>query len=123
DVAMLPSRPAQLRIEAGEQRFDGDSSFKAGAVDETATISYYLKKRHIVGDSRVEIYDAAGKLGSTLPAGKRRGISRVEWPMRMSPPRLPAGNSTIQEGGSFYGPRVPEGTYTVKLIKGKDTYT
>ena len=92
-------------------------------VDETAVITYYLKKRHIVGDSRVEIYDATGKLISTLPAGKRRGINRVEWPMRMPAPKMPGGNSIIMEGGAFYGPRMPEGTYTVKLVKGKDVYT
>jgi hypothetical protein len=122
EVAMLPSRPSELRIEAGEQRFDGSSNFVSGAVDETATITYYLKKRHIVGDSRVEVYDAAGKLISTLPAGKRRGINRVEWPMRMRAPKMPGGNSLVQGGGAFYGPRLPEGTYTVKLVKGKDVY-
>jgi photosystem II stability/assembly factor-like uncharacterized protein len=123
DVAMLPSRPSPLAILSSEQRFDGDATFSAGALDESATITYYLKKRHIVGDSRVEIYDAAGKLVSTLPAGKRRGINRVEWPMRLPAPKMPAGNSIILGGGAFFGPRMPEGTYTVKLVKGKDVYT
>ena len=123
DVAMLPSRPSPLAIEAGEQRSEGDSGFVSGGVDETASITYYLKKRHIVGDSRVEVYDPSGNLISTLPAGKRRGINRVAWPMRMRAPRMPAGNSIVMEGGSFYGPRVPEGTYTVKLVKGKETYS
>jgi len=123
DVAMLPSRPSPLAIQSGEQRFEGDAAFSAGDVDETASITYYLKKRHIVGDSRVEIYDAAGKLISTLTAGKRRGINRVAWPMRMRAPRMPGGNSIIFGGGAFFGPRMPEGTYTVKLVKGKETYT
>jgi photosystem II stability/assembly factor-like uncharacterized protein len=123
DVAMLPSRPALLRIPAGEQRFDGDATFSAGAVEESATITYYLKKRHVIGDSRVEIYDAAGKLISTLPASKRRGLNRVEWPMRMPAPKMPAGNSIVMEGGTFFGPRMPEGTYTVKLVKGKDVFS
>ena len=43
--------------------------------------------------------------------------------MRMPAPKMPAGNSLIQEGGTFFGPRMPEGTYTVKLVKGKDVYT
>ena len=123
DVAFLPSRPSPLTIASAQQRFEGDSNFTAGGLGESASITYYLKKRHIVGDSRVEIYDSAGKLISTLPAGKRRGINRVEWPMRMPPPRVPAGNSLITEGGVFFGPRVPEGTYTVKLVKGKETYS
>src|SRR5262249_3348326 len=60
---------------------------------------------------------------STLTAGKRRGINRVEWPMRLPAPKMPAGNSLVLEGGAFFGPRMPEGTYTVKLVKGKDEYT
>jgi len=123
DVAMLPSRPSPLAIQSGEQRSEGDANFSAGNVDETASITYYLKKRHIVGDSRVEIYDSAGKLISTLTAGKRRGINRVAWPMRMRAPRMPGGNSIIFGGGAFFGPRMPEGTYTVKLVKGKETYS
>jgi hypothetical protein len=123
DVAMLPSRPSPLAIQSGEQRSEGDASFSAGDVDETASITYYLKKRHIVGDSRVEIYDSAGTLISTLNAGKRRGINRVAWPMRMRAPRMPGGSSLVMSGGSMFGPRMPEGTYTVKLVKGTETYT
>lgn len=123
DVVMLPSRASVLRIPAGEYRSEGDTLYSAGAVDDVASISYYLKKRHIVGESRVEIYDSAGTLVATLPAGKRRGINRVDWPMRMKPPRMPAGSAIVFSGGSFYGPRAAAGTYTVKLVKGKETYT
>jgi len=122
DVVMLPSRPSPLVIEAGEQRFDGDADFQSGGVPQTAMITYYLKKRHIVGDSRVEVYDASGKLVSTLTAGKRKGINRVEWPMRLRPPRVPGGSSIVIAPGTMTGPRMPEGTYTVKLIKGDKTY-
>ena len=50
---------------------------------ESAVITYYLKKRHVFGDLKLEVYDAQGKLVATLPGGKRRGINRVEWPMRV----------------------------------------
>jgi len=122
DVAMLPSRPSPLSIGGGEARSEGDAAFSSGGMAETAWITYYLKKRHIVGDSRVEIYDPSGKLVSTLPAGKRRGINRVGWPMRMNAPRMPGGNAIITGGSTFFGPRMPEGTYTVKFVKGKETY-
>src|SRR5262249_34891406 len=82
DVVRLPSRPSQLVIETGEQRSDGDADYQDGAVSETASVSYYLKKRHIVGESRVEVYDASNKLVATMPAGKRKGINRVEMPLR-----------------------------------------
>jgi photosystem II stability/assembly factor-like uncharacterized protein len=123
DVVMLPSRASVLRIPTLEQRSEGDTLFTAGGLDDVASITYYLKKRHIVGESKVEVYDANGTLVSTLPAGKRRGINRVDWPMRMKSPKMPAGSSIVFSGGSFYGPRAPEGKYTVKLIKGKETYT
>jgi photosystem II stability/assembly factor-like uncharacterized protein len=123
DAVMLPTRAAQVVIETGEQRFDGDADFEEGAVSETATISYYLKKRHIVGESRVEVYDVNNKLVATLPSGKRKGINRVEWPLRGVGPRMPGGNSIVMSQGSIFGPRMPVGKYTVKLIEGKETYT
>jgi photosystem II stability/assembly factor-like uncharacterized protein len=123
DVVMLPSRPSPLTIPAFGGGMEGDDLFVAGATDDVASISYYLKKRHVVGDSKIEIYDADGKLLSTLPAGKRRGINRVDWPMRLRAPKMPAGNSIVLSGGAFFGPRAAAGTYTVKLTKGKETYT
>jgi hypothetical protein len=123
DVVMLPSRASVLKIPSGEGRSEGDTLYTSGGVDDVASISYYLKKRHIVGDSKVEIYDPDGKLVGTLTAGKRRGINRVDWPMRLPPPKLPTGSSIVFSGGSFFGPRAPAGTYSVKFIKGKETYT
>jgi photosystem II stability/assembly factor-like uncharacterized protein len=123
DVVMRPSRASLLRIPTYEQRSEGETLYRAGALDDVASISYYLKKRHIIGDSKVEVYDADGKLVATLPAGKRRGINRVDWPMRAEAPKMAAGSSLVQSGGAFLGPRAPAGKYTVKFIKGKETYT
>ncbi|HUP60292.1 MAG TPA: glycosyl hydrolase [Thermoanaerobaculia bacterium] len=122
DVAFLASRPSKLNIPAFEGRMEGDDLYSSGALDDVASISYYLKKRHVIGDSKIEIYDADGKLLQTLTAGKRRGINRVDWAMRMKAPKMPAGSSLVFSGGAFYGPRAAEGKYTVKLIKGKETY-
>jgi photosystem II stability/assembly factor-like uncharacterized protein len=123
DVAMLPSRPSALTIMSGEARMEGDAEYVDGGVPEVASITYYLKKRHIVGESKVEVFDESGKLISSIPAGKRKGINRVRWPMRMRPPRMPGGNSVVFSGGSFFGPRMPAGKYTVKYTKGSETYT
>jgi photosystem II stability/assembly factor-like uncharacterized protein len=123
EVVMLPSRPSQLAIASVEQRSEGDAGYASGDVADVASISYYLKKRHVVGESKVEIYDASNNLLATLPAGKRKGINRVDWPMRLKAPKMPGGSSIVFSGGSFVGPRNAAGTYTVKLIKGKETYT
>ncbi len=124
DVAMLPSRTAFMAIPASVQDFPGDDEFVAFNPEESATITYYLKKRHLLGDLKVEVYDSSGKLLSTLPGGKRRGINRVAWPMRLAPPKLPPANSLVI-GSQFtmLGPRVLPGSYTVKLIQGDKTYT
>jgi photosystem II stability/assembly factor-like uncharacterized protein len=123
DVTMLPSRPTPMAIPASVQDFPGDDEYVGFNPEDSATITYYLKKRHLFGDLKVEIYDAKGTLLSTLPAGKRRGINRVSWPMRLPPPKLPPANSlVIGSQYALFGPRVPLGTYTVKLVDGDKTY-
>jgi photosystem II stability/assembly factor-like uncharacterized protein len=121
EVAFLPSRPSPMVIPSAIQEFPGDEEYVGDTPDEAAYVTYYLKKRHIVGDLKLEVYDDKGALIATLPAGKRKGINRVTWPMRMKPPRTPAGNSVIQAPFSFMGPRVLAGSYTIKLTKGGQT--
>ncbi|MCG8454669.1 MAG: hypothetical protein MI919_00200, partial [Holophagales bacterium] len=67
-------------------------------------------------DLKVEVYGDDGEVLATLPGGKRRGLNRVDWPMRYKAPKLPAATNLVP---AFIGPWVPEGTYRVKLIKGK----
>ncbi len=123
EVAFLESRPATMFIPTGEQRFDGDSDYDGPGVSEEASITYYQKKRHVFGDLKIEIYDPQGKLVSTFQGGKRRGLNRVGWGMRMKSPKVAPAANLVPQFFSFVGPRMPEGKYTVKLIKGKDTYT
>jgi photosystem II stability/assembly factor-like uncharacterized protein len=123
DAALLPSRPAVMTIPAGEQRFDGDAEFSGDSPDDIAEIAYYLKKRRLFGDVTLSVYDAGGHLVTTLPASKRRGVNRAEWPMRLKPPQVPPASSLVPQPYSILGPRVPEGTYTVKLTAGGDSFT
>lgn len=124
EVAFLPSRPPVLTIPGGTE-FDmsGDAEFVGRTLSEQASVTYYLKKRHMFGDLKLEIYDSQGELLSTTPGGKRRGLNRVEWAVRSKAPRTPAAASIIPSYYAFLGPRALEGTYTVKMIKGKETYT
>jgi photosystem II stability/assembly factor-like uncharacterized protein len=124
DVVMLPSRTASMTIPASVQDFPGDDEYVAFNPEEAATVTYYLKKRHMFGDLKLEVFDDKGRLISTLPGGKRKGINRVSWPMRLPPPKLPPANSlVIGSAFAMFGPRVPPGTYTVKLTQGDKTYT
>jgi photosystem II stability/assembly factor-like uncharacterized protein len=120
-ATILESRPSVIQVPVGAQDFPGDADFVGNNPTENATITYYLKDRHVIGDMKLEVYNAEGKLMTTLPAGKRRGINRVTWAMRQKPPKVPP--SPNLAGPALFGPMVPEGTYTVKLIKDKDTFT
>lgn len=121
DVAFLDSKPTMITLPMGSQNYPGGGEFVGRNPGEVAMITYYMKKRHIFGDMKIEIYDSEGELVKTLPGGKRRGINRVPWMMRLKPPKVAP--SPVLAGGALFGPTVPEGTYGVKLIKGKNTYT
>jgi len=117
-VALLPARPAEMPIEGVSWPFTGDDEFMGDNPREEAVITYWLKKRHLFGDLKVEVYGKDGKVITTIPGSKRVGINRVAWPMRLPPPKVPPASGLVP---AMQGPRVLEGTYTVKLIKGEKT--
>ncbi len=119
ELEILPSRPAVQFLSGQTQAFTGDQDFVGETLGEVASIFYYQKKRHIFGDMKVEIFDAEGELITTLPAGKRKGLNRVDWPMRLAAPKMPP--ATVL-AFVFNGPRVPEGRYTYRITKGRDTF-
>ena len=118
NVAVLPSRPSPMVLAGIQDWFGSDDEYVGRNPSEAATIDYWLKKRHLFGDLKIEVYDANGELITTLPGKKRRGLNRVGWPMRLKPPKVPPATALVP---AFVGPRVPEGSYTFKIIKGKET--
>ncbi len=123
DAAFLTTRPNVLSIPRQEQRFGGSADWAGDELPEAAILTYYLKKRHLIGDLRLEIFDEAGKKLSTINGGRRRGINRVEWPMRLKGPKLPPAANLVPNQFAFVGPRAAAGTYTAKLTKNKETFT
>jgi len=115
DVALLPARPAPMAIERELQEFEADDQFVGANPPAAAWISYYMKKRHMMGDLKVEVLDADGKVLKTIPGKKNPGINRVAWPMRLKAPKVPPANTLVP---AFQGPRVPEGEYHIRLVKG-----
>jgi len=69
----------------------------------------------VIGKLSIDILDASGTVVDTIPAGKRKGLNRVEWAMRTKPPHVPPAASLA--GNSTEGPRVLPGTYTVRLTR------
>ena len=92
-----------------------------GANPSTAAeIVYFLKKRHTFGKMKLELFDTNGNLVTELPAGKQKGINKVQWNMLLKRPKV-AVAKTLSYGG-FSSPRVSPGTYNIKLTKGKQVY-
>jgi photosystem II stability/assembly factor-like uncharacterized protein len=121
DAAFLPGKAPQQRLNANGGWAEGSAMFSGPDPADAALITYYQKKRHIFGKMKIEILDSQGKVVDTLPANNRRGISRVEWPMRLKAPRVPPAATAAFEASQ--GPRVLPGAYTVKMTRGKDSYT
>jgi photosystem II stability/assembly factor-like uncharacterized protein len=96
--------------------FIGDNPLEVGMV------YYYLKRRPLFGKIRVEIYDSQGKMVKSLPGSGQRGLNRVEWFLRLKPPKPPKIKSQALLDIPSLGPLAPEGAYTVKLVMGKKSW-
>jgi photosystem II stability/assembly factor-like uncharacterized protein len=120
-VAVLPTRPSITAIPASVYNPAGDAFYEGENPQSGATITYYLKKRHIFGDFKLEILNSTGEVIKQLVPRKRRGINRVYWDMRLSAPRAVSGGGF--SGGVFLGPMVEPGIYTFRLTKNKKSYT
>jgi len=121
EAAFVPGKPAQQRLNASGGWGDGSAVFTGANPPDAALITYFQRKRHIFGKMKIEIFDEQGKLIDTVPANSRRGLSRVEWPMRLKAPHVPPAATAAFEASQ--GPRILPGTYTVKMTRGKETYT
>src|SRR4029450_3368354 len=81
-AAFLQDKPIVQTLGAGGGWGNGDGAFVGPNPRGDAIITYYLQKRHIFGDMKLEVRDSAGKLLTTLPTSKRRGLSRGAWARR-----------------------------------------
>jgi photosystem II stability/assembly factor-like uncharacterized protein len=121
DAILIQGPPAIQYFNANGGWAEGDASFVGPSRPTDAFIDYYQKRRHIFGDLKIEILDQDGKLVDTIPGGKRRGLNRATWSMRLKPPVVPPAASALFAAAQ--GPRVLPGTYTIKMTKGDQTYS
>ncbi len=94
----------------------------SGNAPETPTIDYYLKDRVSTGKATLQILDDKGNLVQEMPATIRKGINKVYWNLRGTPPKVAKG-STKMDGAGFTAPMVLPGVYTAKLKIGDKVYT
>ncbi len=120
-VHLFEPAPVVIRTTGGDYREIQSGEWTGTNPQEVGKICYYLNRRHLFGDLKVEIYDSEGKLVKELPGGKQRGVNIVYWYPRLKPPKVPAARQLA--GYALRGPLTPEGTYQVKLIKGKEVLT
>ncbi len=122
DVVIFDNKPMQIttgRYGGGGSPVSG--GWWGGNPDHIQPIEYYLKER-AMKDVKLEIYDAAGKLVQSVPGTKRKGINKVYWNLRWTPPKTATGGTKVDYGG-FVAPMVLPGTYTLKLKVGDKEYT
>ncbi|NNM94682.1 MAG: glycosyl hydrolase [Bacteroidia bacterium] len=120
DVYLYPMKPVKLTFGnyEGWKEHDG---YVAGNSPEIAPIEYYLKNRLMTGDISIKILDDSGKLIRDIPeATNRKGLNKVTWDLRMTPPKTAQGGSKPDFGG-LTAPMVLPGKYKVVLnVAGKE---
>ena len=114
------SEPTIIKEENGFGGGSTETQF-IGANPSTSTqIKYFMKKRHIFGKMKLEVFDKKGNKVADLPAGKAKGINIVGWDYYLKPPKIAKGK-TFTFGG-FTAPRISPGEYKVVMTKGKETF-
>jgi photosystem II stability/assembly factor-like uncharacterized protein len=121
EAAFLPSRLSVQYIQAYGGWAEGDGTYSGPSRPENATITYYQRSRHLLGDMKIEILDDHGNFIDSINPGLKRGVNRVQWSMRRKAPKVPPAASALFEAA--VGPRVMPGTYTVRMTKGGKVYT
>lgn len=118
-VAFLPGRKLVVDPSPFGGGFPSAGGFVGENPDKGALVWYHLKDRVQSGDVTLEFLDGQGKVIQSLPGTKRKGINMISWNMRGKAPRVAYGAKADVSG--FFGPLVPPGNYSVRLITPVDT--
>ena len=123
DVYVFPT--PDLVLSQGEFGYGGPSvqgEWAVGNPPFTPPITYYFKNRLSTGKVSIDILDASGNLIQTIPGTILKGINKVYWNLRETPPRVASGSTKIDIAG-FTAPMVLPGTYTINLNVNDKIYT
>jgi photosystem II stability/assembly factor-like uncharacterized protein len=120
DVHIFDSDPMIMPEQSSFGGSFNSNQFVGPSRSSSAKMVYYLKKRHTFGKMTIEIQDENGQKMTDIDAKKQKGINIVSWSYRMKAPKVAKGKTF--SFGSFTAPRVPAGTYTMVLKKGKKEY-
>lgn len=123
EVYVFPT--PDLLLSQGKFGYGGPNvqgEWSVGNPPFTPPITYYFKNRLSTGKVSIDILDEKGKLVQTLPGTILRGINKVYWNLRETPPRVAQGSTKIDQAG-FMAPMVLPGRYTIKLMVNDKEYT
>lgn len=98
----------------------GETQFVGQNPSTGARIAYFMAKRHTFGKMRMNVLDKDGNYVASLSPGKQKGLNLVYWNFNGTVPKTASGK-TFSQGGMF-APRVPAGTYTIVIEKGKESF-
>jgi len=123
DVYIFPT--PDITLNNGKYGWGGpevSGGWGVGNPPSHPTFDYYFKQRLNSGKVTLEIYDDKGNFIQSMPGTIRRGINKIDWNLRGTPPQVAAG-STKMDGAGFTSPMVLPGTYTLKLKVKDKVYT
>lgn len=122
ELTFLETGKPFIRLPRPGDWFGGSGNFVAGNPSTNAQIVYFMNKRHTFGKMFIEVLDAQGKVIQEMPAGKSAGINIVELPVRYPMPKAAPTNNRMAMFGSMITPSLDEGTYTIRVNKGKQVF-
>lgn len=122
-ATIIPPKPFMRRLPpSGGSWFGGDADYAGQSKNQAATLWYVLMEKHVKGQFVARIKDASGAVIRTFPASGRKGINALEIPLSYPAPLSP--KSTVGGAfGTFSGPLLPVGTYTIELDKAGQIFT
>jgi photosystem II stability/assembly factor-like uncharacterized protein len=123
DVYLFPT--PEIPLNNGKFGWGGpevSGGYSAENPETIPTIDYYLKQRLASGKITLEIYDEKGTLLQTIPGTVRKGINKLLWNLKGTPPKVAAGSTKMDVAG-FSAPMVLPGIYTAKLKVNDKEYT
>ncbi len=120
DVYFFKTKPFTMYERENFGGGYGTNNYVAPGRSGGAKIIYYLKKRHTFGKMSMSVLDDKGNEVVKLTPTKQKGVNIVRWYYRSKIPKSATGKTLSM--GSFAAPRVPAGTYTIRMKKGKKVY-
>lgn len=125
DFVFLKQRAPVPMVVAGPGWPARDDEFTGRNPNSAIPITFYMKKRHLLGKMTLEIFDLENRFIIELPLVTRKGINQVFWIPNQKPPRVPISEAVpfqMQIAMMGGGMRYPAGDYKVKVTKGEEVY-